>query len=642
MTPGTVTTCYSGLAGGVNPGLLAAFAEGSLTEPHLLFGARVVETPGGMVTRFVIWAPEARRVSVVGDFNHWNGNDFVLSHVGYGVWAGERTGLPDGTLYKYEIIGVDGHLQPLKADPYAYAAELRPATASVVAGPLDHPVRPQAHYDARAARNHRGAPISIYEMHLGSWRRGGARGERFLTYAEIGDALIPYLTELGFTHVQFMPVSEFPFDGSWGYQPTGMFAPTARFGGPDAFRELVDRLQAAGIGVLVDFVPAHFPVDGHGLGKLVGKAVYEHPDTRRGFHPDWNTLIYDFGRPEVQSFLIGAARYWIGNLGVDGLRVDAVSSMLYLDYSRNHGEWEPNIHGGNQNLEAVQFLQRLNAVCYACDPSAMMVAEESTAWDGVTRPTDAGGLGFGFKWNMGWMHDTLEYMKRDPIHRGHHHGEMTFGLVYAWSENFILALSHDEVVHGKGSLLEKMAGDRWQKFANLRAYYAFMWAHPGKKLLFMGCEFAQSQEWNHDHGLDWHLTSDPDHAGVQRLVRTLNLAYRATPALHEQDCVPEGFGWVEGGAADISVYAFLRWDVARKDPVLAVFNFTPVPRKGYRVGVPYPGAWNVVLNTDAEPFGGASAPKPVRLKAERVAWHGQPHSLVMDLPALAGLWLQRG
>jgi 1,4-alpha-glucan branching enzyme len=621
---------------------LAAFSRGEITDPAEFIGAHPFERDGQIGVRFAVWAPHARRVSVVGDFNQWDGNRNVLDWQGYGVWATEVMGLKPGTLYKYELIGPDGHMQPLKADPYAFAAEMRPATASKVAGPVRYRFEDAAWMESRRGKHGQNAPICIYEMHLGSWRRSKERSGSFLSYEEIGDLLVPYLTDLGFTHVQFMPVSEFPFDGSWGYQPTGMYAPTSRFGTPEQFARLVDRLHQAGIGVLLDFVPAHFPVDGHGLGKFDGSPAYEHWDMRRGFHPDWNTLIYDFGRPEVQSFLIGSARYWLDRLHIDGLRVDAVSSMLYLDYSRKHGEWEANIYGGNTNLEAVNLIKRMNETVYSVDDGLMMVAEESTAWQGVSKPTYLGGLGFGYKWNMGWMHDTLEYMKRDPIHRCHHHGEMTFGLVYAWSENFILALSHDEVVHGKGSLLAKMPGDTWQRFANLRAYYAFMWAHPGKKLIFMGAEFAQWNEWNHDASLDWHLLSEDGHAGVQRLIKSLNLGYRYTPALYEQDCVPEGFSWVQGDVAAISVYAFLRWDHARKQPLLSISNFTPVPRANYRVGVPFAGNWNIVLNTDARTFGGESAAKAVSVRAEAVPFNDQPYSVVLDLPALAGLWLTRG
>jgi 1,4-alpha-glucan branching enzyme len=483
------------------------------------------------------------------------------------------------------------------------------------------------------------APISVYEVHFGSFRRKPEEGNRPLTYAEMGDYLVPYVQDMGFTHVQFMPLSEYPFDGSWGYQPVGLFAATSRFGSPEDFRALVARLHRAGIGVLCDFVPAHFPVDDHGLNRFDGTALYEHEDPRLGFHPDWKTNIYNYAKPEIVNFLISAALFWLERFKIDGLRVDAVSSMLYLDYSRAQGEWVPNVHGGNINLEAVEFIRRLNEICYGEAQGIMMVAEESTAWPGVSKPTYDGGLGFGFKWNLGWMHDTLTYMARDPIHRAWHHGEITFGLAYAWSENFMLALSHDEVVHGKGSILSRMPGDDAQAFANLRAYYAFMWAHPGKKLMFMGAEFAQRAEWNCETSLDWHLLDQAEHKGVQKLVSRLNRLYRDLPALHGADCDPAGFEWVQADASDVSVFAFLRYNQGRSACLLALFNMTPVARHAYRVGVPQAGDWAVILDTQSPDFGGSQTGQRTQVTAEAHPWDGQPFSILLTLPPLSGLYL---
>ncbi len=482
--------------------------------------------------------------------------------------------------------------------------------------------------------------MSIYEVHLGSWRRGDH--DTFLDYDRLGDDLIPYVKDLGFTHVEFLPVSEFPFGGSWGYQPTGLFAPTARFGSPEAFGRLVDRMHQAGIGVILDWVPGHFPSDAHGLARFDGTALYEHEDPRRGFHKDWNTLIYNYGRREVANFLESNAHFWLDKFHIDGLRVDAVASMLYLDYSRDAGEWEPNRYGGRENLEAIDFLRRMNTTVYRDHPGVVTIAEESTAWPQVSRPVDGGGLGFGYKWNMGWMHDTLKYIEQDPIHRRYHHDKLTFGLLYAWDENFILPISHDEVVHGKGSLLAKMPGDRWQKFANLRAYLGFMWTHPGKKLLFMGCEFAQEREWTHDHSLDWHLLADPGHRGIQSLVRDLNEIYRSVPALHQRDCEASGFEWIDGGNANDSVLVYLRKGGDGVPPALVVANFTPVVRQDFRVGVPAGGVWAERLNTDAAAYGGSNVLNGKRT-AENVPTHGRAQSLSMTLAPLAvSIWVPEG
>jgi 1,4-alpha-glucan branching enzyme len=492
--------------------------------------------------------------------------------------------------------------------------------------------------EARRQSNAIDAPISIYEIHLGSWMRG--EHGSFLSYAEIADRLIPYVSDLGFTHVELMPVSEFPFDGSWGYQPLGLYAPTSRFGAPEDFAHFVKRMHQAGISVIVDWVAAHFPTDAHGLGRFDGTALYEHADPRRGFHQDWNTLIYNYGRSEVANYLFANALYWFDRFDIDGLRADAVASMLYLDYSRKPGEWLPNEHGANENLAAVAFFRRLNELVYDAFPGIAMVAEESTAWPGVSRSTYLGGLGFGYKWNMGWMHDTLSYLSNDPIHRKYHHDKLTFGLLYAFSENFLLPLSHDEVVHGKGSLLAKMPGDEWQKFANLRAYYGFMWSHPGKKLLFMGGEFAQWREWNHDRALDWHHLEDPRHRGVQSLVRDLNALLRSTPALHKRDFDSAGFEWVEANDGDNSVLAFLR-RADHAPPVLVVCNFTPVVRYDYRIWVPTPGEWRERINTDAKDYGGTGVGNQGAVKAEALPWHGHPYSLSLTLPPLATLVLER-
>ena len=610
--------------------------EGRHLEMYKRLGAHPVTHEGVDGVSFAVWAPNARRVSVVGEFNAWDGRRHAMRRRG-GVWEIFVPGLEKGALYKYEIIGVNGDTLPLKTDPIGFAQQQPPETASIVAGLPVHAWADDEWTQSRAERQKLSAPISIYELHLGSWRRGG--GGEPLSYDEIADLLIPYIHEMGFTHIELLPITEHPFTGSWGYQPIGMFAPTSRYGDPAAFARFMDRLHQAEIGVIIDWVPAHFPSDAHGLARFDGTALYEHEDPRLGFHKDWNTLIYNFGRLEVANFLEASALYWLEQYHVDALRVDAVASMLYLDYSRQPGEWVPNRYGGNENIDAVAFLRETNTRAYERTPGIHTIAEESTAWPGVSRPVDAGGLGFGYKWNMGWMHDTLAFMSQDPINRRHHHSQMTFGIHYGFTENFVLPLSHDEVVHGKGSLLGKMPGDRWQKFANLRAYLAFMWTHPGKKLLFMGGEFGQEREWNHDQSLDWHLIDDPMHAGVQKAVRDLNHLYRAEPALHELDCDEAGFEWIDGGDVENSVFSFLRKGNGDARPVIVVANMTPVVRPDYRLGVPLDCGWREILNTDAEPYGGSNVGNAGRMEAENEGWHGRTASIRVTLPPLATIIL---
>ena len=608
-------------------------SEGSHLRPFETLGAMPRTHEGVAGCSFAVWAPNAARVSVVGDFNGWDGRRHPMRlRRECGIWEIFLPGVGEGACYKFELLSQDGQLLPQKVDPYARRAELRPATASVVA-PLP-PVQPVS--AARQRANALDAPMSIYEVHLGSWRRHVEDGNRWLTWDELADQLVGYAAHMGFTHLELLPITEHPFDGSWGYQTLGLYAPTARFGEPAGLARLIERAHAAGIGVLLDWVPAHFPTDAHGLAQFDGSALYEYADPREGFHQDWNTLIYNFGRTEVQNFLVGSALYWLERYGADGLRIDAVASMLYRDYSRKPGEWVPNQYGGRENLEAIAFLKRVNEVVGTQRAQAVTLAEESTAFPGVSRPTYAGGLGFHYKWNMGWMHDTLKYMSRDPAHRKHHHGEMSFGLMYAFSENFVLPLSHDEVVHGKGSMLQKMPGDRWQKFANLRAYYGFMFGHPGKKLLFMGNEFAQEREWNHDQSLDWHLTADPLHAGVQSLVRDLNRLHRDLAALHQGDFVPQGFEWISHSDAAHSVLSFVRRSLDGRSLVLVVCNFTPVVRRGWRVGVPRAGRWQEVLNTDSAWYGGSNVGTPFGMaQAQPIGHDGRGDSILIDLPPLA-------
>ncbi|MBD8527311.1 1,4-alpha-glucan branching protein GlgB [Pseudomarimonas arenosa] len=614
---------------------LILLREGRHPQPGAVLGAHPTEVAGVQGVRFALWAPNASRASVVGDFNQWDGrrHPMRLRHEA-GVW---ETFVPDvglGALYKFELLDRHGKLLPLKADPYARASELRPDTASRVAGWPD----PRSLPEDRASRNRRDAPISIYEVHAPSWRQGDGL---FPTWDELAESLPAYVASLGFTHIELMPISEYPFDGSWGYQTLGLYSASARFGETTGFERLVSACHQHGLGLLLDWVPAHFPNDAHGLAQFDGSHLYEYADPREGFHRDWNTLIYNFARTEVRSFLCGSALYWLQQQGVDGLRVDAVASMLYRDYSRPAGEWLPNRHGGRENLEAISLLREINERVGAECPGAITIAEESTAFPGVSAPTSSGGLGFHYKWNMGWMNDTLRYMQEDPVHRRWHHDKLSFGLVYAFSENFILPISHDEVVHGKGSMLGKMPGDDWQRFANLRAYYGFMWGHPGKKLLFMGQEFAQPNEWSHQDYLPWQLLDDPRHAGVQALIRDLNQLYQQEPALHQLDCEAAGFRWLVGDDAEQSVLAWLRHDGEGRH-AMVICNFTPVPRHGYRLGLPAEcaSAWREVLNTDSHHYGGSDLGNGSQPRVrEALAAHGQSTSITVDLPPLATLFL---
>ncbi|MGY2262518.1 1,4-alpha-glucan branching protein GlgB [Pseudomonas sp. SDO55104_S430] len=620
---------------------LYLFAEGNHRDLSSALGAQLKTVDGVDGVRFAVWAPNARRVSVVGDFNNWDGRRHPM-RVRYptGVWELFIPRLQAGEAYKYEILGKEGIL-PLKADPMALATSMPPDTASKVASPLKIDWQDQDWMQARVERQRHNAPLSIYELHAGSWQcELDDLGEvsRQYTWPELAERLIPYVKELGFTHIELMPIMEHPFGGSWGYQLLSQFATSARYGSGDEFAAFVNACHQAEIGVILDWVPAHFPTDTHGMANFDGTALYEYGNPQEGFHQDWDTLIYNLGRTEVHGYMLASALHWLKHFHVDGLRVDAVASMLYRDYSRKAGEWVPNRHGGRENLEAIDFLRHLNDVVALEAPGALVIAEESTAWPGVSQSTQQGGLGFAYKWNMGWMHDSLHYIQQDPVYRAHHHNELSFGLVYAWSERFILPISHDEVVHGKHSLIDKMPGDRWQKFANLRAYLSFMWTHPGKKLLFMGCEFGQWREWNHDQQLDWYLLQYSEHKGVQKLVSDLNRLYRDIPALHEQDDVPQGFQWLIGDDAINSVYAWLRWSREGK-PVLVVANFTPVPREAYRVGVPFAGRWKELLNSDSAIYAGSDYGNSGGADAEETPSHGQALSLVLNLPPLAVLIL---
>ncbi len=613
---------------------LYLLGEGSDKQIYRKLGAHLRTYQGVSGTRFAVWAPNASRVSVIGDFNEWDGRRNVMRlHPGNGIWEIFIPHVGQGDKYKYELLDRNGHLLPFKSDPYASCHEPPPGNASVVYE-SSYPWTDSEWMARRRGDTGLDQPQAIYEVHLGSWRRKD--GNQWLGYRELADELVGYVRDMGFTHIELLPVTEHPFDGSWGYQPIGMFAPTWRFGPPDDFRYLVDRCHAEGIGVIVDWVPAHFPRDEHGLRRFDGTALYEHEDPRKGEHADWGTLIFNYGRREVLNYLIGCALYWVDEFHIDGLRVDAVASMLYLNYSREEGEWVPNEFGGNENLEAVEFLKRLNAEVHA--HGATTHAEESTAWPAVSRPVDVGGLGFTYKWNMGWMHDTLEYMSEDPVHRRYHHDKLTFGLVYAFNENFILPLSHDEVVHGKRSILGRMPGDEWQRFANLRAYYAAMYAHPGKKLLFMGNEIAQYNEWNHDQSLDWHLLAYPFHSGVQSLVRTLNHIYKGTPALHEIDFDGNGFEWIDWNDRDNSVYSWIRKDRSGGH-VVCIVNMTPVVRDDYRIGVPGGARYEVLLNSDAHEFGGSGFGAG-HYDTCGEGHHGRPDSLRLSLPPLATLILK--
>ncbi len=610
-------------------------AEGSHLRLFDKLGAHLIDHEGARGIHFAVWAPNARRVSVVGDFNDWDGRRHVMRHrVDSGIWEIFVPDIGAGRPYKYEIVGADGKLVPLKADPFAFRSELRPATASVTTAPSAHVWGDDAHRAYWRSTDPRRVPISTYEVHPGSWRR--REDGTFLSWDELGERLIPYVVDMGFTHIEFLPVSEHPYDPSWGYQTTGLYSPSARFGEPEGFARFVDGAHRAGLGVILDWVPAHFPVDAHGLALFDGTALYEHADPRKGFHPDWQTAIYNFGRREVVSYLVNNALYWAEKYHVDGLRVDAVASMLYLDYSRKAGEWIPNEQGGRENLEAVRFLQKMNRALYGGYPGAVTIAEESTSWPKVTQPVHEGGLGFGFKWNMGFMNDTLRYLAREPVYRRHHHQEVTFGLMYAFTENFVLPLSHDEVVHGKGTLLHKMPGDDWQKFATLRAYYAFMWGYPGKKLLFMGQEFAQRAEWSEARALDWGLLDHAPHLGVQRLVRDLNGAYRTRPALHARDCEGEGFSWLVVDDVVNSVFAWLR-KAPGAPPVAVVSNFTPVPREDYRMPLPHAGRWREIVNTDAAEYGGSGRGNGGAVEATQ---EGNGAVATLLLPPLATLLLE--
>ncbi|MFJ5261670.1 1,4-alpha-glucan branching protein GlgB [Streptomyces sp. NPDC088387] len=609
--------------------------EGRHEELWRVLGANVRAHPSGWGrvagTAFAVWAPNARAVRLIGDFNYWDGRAHPMRSLGIsGVWELFVPGVGDGCHYKYEILTPDGRWIQ-KADPLATRAEAAPGTASIVFEP-QHVWQDAAWMENRAYFSAHRSPMSIYELHLPSWRPG-------LGFRELANELPAYAKALGFTHVEFLPIAEHPFGGSWGYQVTSYYAPMARMGSPDDFRHLIDALHRAGIGVIVDWVPAHFPRDDWALARFDGTPLYEHPDPRRGEHPDWGTYVFDYGRDEVRNFLVASALYWCEEFHVDGIRVDAVASMLYLDYSREEGQWAPNAYGGREHLEAVEFLQEFNATVPRRCPGAVTIAEESTAWDGVTRMTDHGGLGFCLKWNMGWMHDTLSYMAKDPIHRQYHHHAMTFAMVYAYAENYLLPISHDEVVHGKGSLLAKMPGDRWQQFANLRAYLAFMWAFPGKQLLFMGQEFAQDTEWSHDRGPDWPLLSHAPHAGIRDLVRDLNRTYQSDPALWGQDSDPDGFSWIDADAAQDNVYSFVRRG-ENDELLVCVYNFQPTPRHGYPLALPEPGPWEEVLNTDARPYGGTGTLNPSPIHATDTPLQGLPASATVTLPPLAAIWLR--
>ncbi|PJJ63566.1 1,4-alpha-glucan branching protein GlgB [Compostimonas suwonensis] len=582
-------------------------------------------------TSFSVWAPHARAVRVIGDFNGWDGVGTAMRNMGStGVWELFVPGLEPGSNYKFEILGQSGQWVR-RADPMARYTEVPPATASIV-GQTRYEWADAAWLAQRAATDPHSGPMSVYELHVGSWRPG-------LGYRELAEQLIEYIGELGYTHVEFMPLAEHPFGGSWGYQVTGYYAPTSRFGHPDDLRYLIDRLHQAGIGVIMDWVPGHFPKDEWALARFDGQALYEHPDPRLGEQPDWGTYVFDFGSSQVRNFLVANALYWLEEFHIDGLRVDAVASMLYLDYSRNEGEWLPNRFGGRENLEAISFLQEVTATAYKRNPGVVMIAEESTSWQGVTAPTSSGGLGFGLKWNMGWMHDSLEYIQNDPLYRSYHHGEITFSLLYAFSENFLLPISHDEVVHGKGSLLSKMPGDHWQKLANVRAYLSFMWSHPGKQLLFMGQEFGQPSEWSEQRGLDWWILDQPSHRGLFDLVTQLNRVYRENPALWQRDSEPGGFEWLDGGAASLNLLSYLRWD-AEGDPVAVFINFSGNPIGPYRAGLPFAGFWEEILNSDATEFGGSGVGNLGGVTAVQEPWAGRPASADITIPPLAGLWLK--
>jgi 1,4-alpha-glucan branching enzyme len=620
---------------------LYLMGEGRHYDAYEKLGAHIKTIDGIVGVHFAVWAPSARRVSVVGNFNRWDGRVNPLRYRGSsGIWELFVPELGPGTIYKYEIVGPNDVVLPLKADPYAFASELRPNNGSVVAQIDTHHWSDSDWMQRRAQKNWFESPVTVYEVHLGSWRRIPEDNHRWLTYRELADQLIPYVKDLGYSHIELLPVMEHPYDGSWGYQTLGYFAATSRYGSPADFMEFIDLCHHAGLGVFLDWTPAHFPRDAHGLANFDGSHLYEHADPRQGSHPDWGTLVYNYGRNEVQNYLISNALFWLDKFHIDGLRVDAVASMLYLDYSRKHGEWIPNRYGGRENLEAIDFFKRLNEVAHLRFPGVLTIAEESTSWPSVSRPTYLGGLGFSLKWNMGWMNDTLSYFSKDPVYRRYEHNKLTFSLLYAFSENFMLPFSHDEVVHGKNSLLHKMPGDMWQQFANLRLLYAYQYAHPGKKLLFMGQEFAQRSEWNEARSLDWHLLQHESHRGVQRLVRDLNALLNSEPALHQVDFDWQGFEWIDANDSDNSVYSFIRRGKDPDDLIVSILNATPVVRYGYRIGVPRPGHYTEILNTDAAIYGGSNVGNLGGMNADEHAWMGRRHSLPVTLPPLAAIFLK--
>jgi 1,4-alpha-glucan branching enzyme len=613
-----------------------AFLEGRERRIHEVLGAVVMRHEGVEGTRFAVWAPHADAVNLLGDMNHWDGRCHPMRPRGAtGVWELFVPGVRVGVRYKYEVVTAGGRARSERADPCGRAAELRPATASEVWDPMLYRWRDREWMQRRREWRADDEPVSTYEVHLGSWRRPEDGGRAWMSYRELADRLLPYVKDLGFTHIELLPVLEHPLDQSWGYQPLGFFAPTSRFGNPDDLRYFVDRAHQLGLGVILDWVPGHFPSDAHGLARFDGTPLYEDADPRQAHHPDWGTLVFDYGKPAVRSFLTSSAIHWLEDYHIDGLRVDAVASMLYLDYSRPEGGWSPNEHGGRENLRALEFLVALNDAVHAEVPGALMIAEESTAWPGISQGTDQGGVGFDQKWNMGWMHDTLEVLRSDPIHRSYKYGELTFSLLYAFSERFVLPLSHDEVVHGKGSLISKMPGSAEQKFSNLRLLYGYMWTHPGKKLLFMGAELAQWAEWNVDAHLDWALEGWELHRGVRLLVKDLNRLYRSEPALHEQDHRPEGFEWLDCNDPESTTISYIRWSKEWKDVVAVVANFTPVHRERYRLAVPWPGRWRVLLNSDAPVYGGAGVIVPPVLETRPERLHGREQHVELTLPGLS-------
>ncbi len=619
---------------------LYLLAEGNHLDMYQKLGAHVIELNGVRGVSFAVWAPNAKRVSVVGNFNNWDGRTTVMrNHPSCGIWDIFIPGIGQGEIYKYEVKTRENYIL-VKSDPVAFYSEKRPHTASIVYDINNYHWNDEGWMNYREEANSFDKPMSIYEVHLGSWRRKGENGSEYLTYREFADHLVPYVSNMGFTHVEFLPLSEHPLDSSWGYQVTGMFAPTSRFGTPDDFRYMIDKFHQAGIGVIMDWVPAHFPKDGHGLVEFDGTHLYEHADPRKGEHTDWGTKIYNYGRTEVCNFLCASALYWLKEYHIDGLRVDAVASMLYLDYSRKSGEWLPNIYGGNENLEAISFLRKMNELVYGHNKGAITCAEESTAWPMVSRPTSMGGLGFGYKWNMGWMNDTLKYISKDPIHRKYHHGMLTFGLLYAFNENFILPISHDEVVHGKCSMISKMPGDEWQRFANLRSYYGFMFTHPGKKLLFMGCEFGQDWEWNSESSLRWHLLDYPMYKGMQNCVRDLNLMYKGNAPLYEVDFDYRGFEWIEHSNAADSVISYIRKGHNPADYLIVICNFTPVVRQNYRIGVNELCGYQEIFNSDDVNYWGSGVKNEGVKQAEAISWNDKPHSVQVTLPPLSTIVLK--